>query len=106
MKRSDDVERGQTDIEDDALGGRHPDNTRKAENVAAERLRSLVERIERLEEERKALGGDVKDIYAEAKSAGFDVAVIRQFIAIRRKEPADVEEQQTLLDVYRKALGM
>ena len=74
--------------------------------VAADRLRSLIERIERLEEERKALGSDIKDIYAEAKSAGFDVKVIRQIITIRKKEPAEVEEQETLLDVYRRALGM
>jgi uncharacterized protein (UPF0335 family) len=65
-----------------------------------------VERIERLEEERKALGSDIKDIYAEAKSAGFDVKVLRQLIRIRKQEPADVEEQETLLDVYRRALGM
>ncbi|WP_284945827.1 DUF2312 domain-containing protein [Acidisoma cladoniae] len=75
-------------------------------NIAADRLRSLIERIERLEEERKALGSDIKDIYAEAKSAGFDVAVLRQLIRIRKQEPADVEEQETLLDVYRRALGM
>lgn len=75
-------------------------------NIAADRLRSLIERIERLEEERKALSGDIKDIYAEAKSAGFDVKVMRQLIRIRRQEPADVEEQETLLDVYRRALGM
>jgi uncharacterized protein (UPF0335 family) len=74
--------------------------------IAADRLRSIVERIERLEEERKALGGDIKDIYAEAKSAGFDVKVVRQIISIRRKEPAEVEEQETLLDLYRRALGM
>lgn len=75
-------------------------------NVAADRLRSLVERIERLEEERKALSGDIKDIYAEAKSAGFDVKVLRQLISIRKKQPAEVEEAETLLDVYRRALGM
>lgn len=75
-------------------------------NIAADRLRSIVERIERLEEERKALGSDIKDIYAEGKSAGFDVAVLRQLIRIRRMEPADVEERETLLDVYRRALGM
>jgi uncharacterized protein (UPF0335 family) len=74
--------------------------------IAADRLRSIVERIERLEEERKALAGDIKDIYAEAKSAGFDVKVVRQIISIRRKEPAEVEEQETLLDLYRRALGM
>ncbi len=75
-------------------------------NIGADRLRSLVERIERLEEERKSLGSDIKDIYAEAKSAGYDVKVIRQLIRIRKQEPADVEEQETLLDVYRRALGM
>jgi uncharacterized protein (UPF0335 family) len=74
--------------------------------IAADRLRSLVDRIERLEEERKALGNDIKDIYAEAKSAGFDVKVLRQLIRIRKQEAADVEEQETLLDLYRRALGM
>lgn len=74
--------------------------------LAPERLRSIVERIERLEEERKALTSDIKDIYAEAKSAGYDVKVLRQLIAIRRKEAAEVEEQESLLDVYRRALGM
>jgi uncharacterized protein (UPF0335 family) len=74
--------------------------------IAADRLRSLVERIERLEEERKALGSDIKDIYAEAKSAGFDVKVLRQLIRIRKQEPNEVVEQETLLDVYRRALGM
>jgi uncharacterized protein (UPF0335 family) len=74
--------------------------------IAADRLRSIVDRIERLEEERKALGSDIKDIYAEAKSAGFDVKVIRTIIRIRKQEPAEVEEQETLLDVYRRALGM
>ena len=79
---------------------------RKAGGIAADRLRSLIERIERLEEERKALGSDIKDVYAEAKSAGFDVAIIRQLIRIRRREPAEVEEEESLLDVYRAALGM
>ena len=75
-------------------------------NIAADRLRSIVERIERLEEERKALASDIKDIYAEAKSAGFDVKVLRQIIRLRKQEPAEVEEQETLLDLYRRALGM
>ncbi len=74
--------------------------------VAVDRLRSIVERIERLEEERKALGSDIKDIYSEAKSAGYDVAVLRQVVRLRKREPAEVEEQETLLDVYRRALGM
>lgn len=73
--------------------------------IAADRLRSLVERIERLEEERKALSGDIKDIYAEAKSAGFDAKVLRALVAERKKDAAEVEEQQTLLDIYRRALA-
>ena len=74
--------------------------------IAADRLRSLIDRIERLEEERRALGSDIKDIYAEGKSAGFDIKVMRQLIRIRKQEPAEVEEQETLLDLYRRALGM
>lgn len=74
--------------------------------IAADRLRSIIERVERLEEEKKALSSDIKDIMAEAKSAGFDVAVIRAILRIRKQEPADVEEQEALLDLYRRALGM
>ncbi len=90
----------------DATGSDQPAENAQWGNIAADRLRSLIERIERLEEERKALSGDIKDIYSEAKSAGFDVKVIRQLIRIRKQEPAEVEEQETLLDVYRRALGM
>ena len=78
----------------------------KVGGIAVERLRSLIERIERLEEERKALGNDIKDIFGEAKSAGFDVKVLRTIIRLRKQEPAEIEEQETLLDVYRRALGM
>ncbi len=78
----------------------------KVGGVSADRLRSLVDRIERMEEERRAIGSDIKDIYAEAKSAGYDAKVLRQLIRIRKQEAAEVEEQETLLDVYRRALGM
>jgi uncharacterized protein (UPF0335 family) len=74
--------------------------------IAADRLRSIVNRIECLEEERKSLGNDIKDIYAEAKSAGFDTKVLRQLLRILKQEPAEVEEAETLLDLYRRALGM
>ncbi len=74
--------------------------------IAADRLRSTIERIERLEEERKSLADDIKDILTEAKSAGFEVKVVRQVIRLRKQEPAEVEEQETLLDLYRRALGM
>jgi uncharacterized protein (UPF0335 family) len=80
--------------------------TEKPTNIAGERLRSIVDRIERLEEERKALGSDIKDIYSEAKSAGFDIKVLRQLIRLRKQEPAEIAEQETLLDVYRRAIGM
>lgn len=96
----------QTDLEDDALGGRNPENAAKWGNIAADRLRSIIERIERLEEERKALAGDIKDIFLEAKSAGFDAKAIRSLLKIRKLEAAEVEEQETLLDIYRCALGM
>ena len=82
------------------------DHNQSAGGIAADRLRSIIERIERLETERKALSGDIKDIFTEAKSAGFDVKVIRQIIRLRKQEPAEVEEQETLLDIYRRALGM
>jgi len=88
-----------------AVAEQKPDNVETG-GIAADRLRSLVDRIERLEEERKALASDIKDIYSEAKSAGFDVKVLRQLIRIRKQEPAEIEEQETLLDVYRRALGM
>ena len=74
--------------------------------IASDRLRSIIERVERLEEERKALSDDIRDIFTEAKSAGFDTKVVRQIIRIRKQEPAEVEEQETLLDLYRRALGM
>lgn len=73
---------------------------------SANRLRSLVERVERLEEERKALGSDIKDIYAEAKSAGFDTKVMRKLIAERKQEPATIAEVMAMMDLYRRALGM
>lgn len=74
--------------------------------IAADRLRSIVERIERLTEERKALQSDIKDVMAEAKGAGFDPKVIRLLIRLRALPQAEVEEQETILDLYRRALGM
>lgn len=74
--------------------------------IASERLQSIVERIERLEEEKKALSSDVRDIYIEAKSAGFDVKALRQLIRVRKMEKAEAEELENLLDIYKHALGM
>lgn len=74
--------------------------------IAADRLRSVIDRVEKLELERKDLASDIKDIFSEAKSAGFDVKVIKQIIKLRKQEPAEREEQETLLDIYCRALGM
>lgn len=74
--------------------------------VAAGQLRSIVERIERLEEEKKAIADDIKDVYGEAKSNGFDAKVLRQVVRIRKQDPAERQEQEALLDLYLSALGM
>ena len=72
--------------------------------MAVDRLRSLIERIERLEEEKKAIAGDIRDIFAEAKSAGFDVKVMREILKLRKMDAADRDEKELLLETYRKAL--
>ena len=74
-------------------------------NINADRLRSIVERIERMEEERKSIVSDIKDIYSEAKGAGFEVRALRQLIKLRSMNEADVVEQETMLDIYLRALG-
>jgi len=74
--------------------------------IAGERLRSFIERIERLEEERRTLAADIKEVYAEAKGTGFDAKIMRQIIRIRRMDKDDLDEQESLLDIYKRALGM
>jgi uncharacterized protein (UPF0335 family) len=74
--------------------------------IAADRLRSFVERIERLEEEKAAISRDVREIFAEAKAVGFDTKIMRQVIKLRKMEHADRREQEELLDLYLQALGM
>lgn len=69
-------------------------------------LKSLIERIERLEEEKRVLSGDIKEVYAEAKANGFDTKIIRLLVRLRKKEAAEREEEQSMLDVYMAALGM
>ncbi len=84
------------------------ENQVKAEvgGVATERLRSLIERIERLEEEKKGIQGDIRDIFAEAKGAGFDVKAMRTILKLRKMNAADREEAETIVEVYRKALDI
>ena len=72
--------------------------------IAVDRLRSLIERIERLEEEKKAIAGDIRDIIAEAKISCFDVKVMREFLKLRKMDAADRDEKELLLETYRKAL--
>ncbi len=74
--------------------------------IAVDRLRSLIERIERLEEEKKGITSDIRDIFAEAKSAGFDIKAMRSVIKLRKMNAADRDEQELILDTYRKALNM
>ena len=74
--------------------------------IAGERLRSFIERIERLEEEKRTLAEDIKEVFAEAKGSGFDTKIIRQIIKIRRMDKDDLDEQETMLDIYMRALGM
>jgi uncharacterized protein (UPF0335 family) len=75
-------------------------------NFAQGQLRSLVERIERLEEEKKTIAGDIKEVYAEAKANGFDTKVLRKVISLRKKEPAELQEEEAMIDIYLAALGM
>ena len=80
--------------------------TDAAQTIAAGQLRALIERIERLEEEKKTIADDIKDIYAEAKGNGFDTKAIRTIVRLRKIDQAEREEAETILDLYKSALGM
>ena len=73
---------------------------------AKDQLKALIERIERLEEEKAALANDIKEVYAEAKGTGFDTKAIRKVIRIRKMDASEREEQDAILDLYMSALGM
>lgn len=75
-------------------------------DIAAERLRQFIERIERLEEEKAAIAADIKDVFSEAKGTGFDPKVMRQILKLRKKTEAEIQEEQALLEIYMAALGM
>lgn len=77
-----------------------------AQTFAAGQLRALIERIERLEEEKKTIADDIKDVYAEAKGNGFDTKAIRTIVRLRKIDQAEREEAETILDLYKAALGM
>lgn len=75
-------------------------------NVAADQIRLLIEKIERLEEEKKGIGDDIKDVYLEAKATGYDVKIMREIVRLRKMPAHDRQEMQALLETYLAALGM
>ncbi len=77
-----------------------------SQNFAADQLRLLVERVERLEDEKKGIGEDIKDVYLEAKATGFDPKIMRKLVAMRKKNPNDRAEEEAILATYAAALGM
>jgi uncharacterized protein (UPF0335 family) len=78
----------------------------KVGGIAGDQLKSIIERIERLEEEKAGLASDVRDVFAEAKGNGFDIKILRQIIKLRKMETSERDEQEHLLDLYKRALGM
>jgi uncharacterized protein (UPF0335 family) len=74
--------------------------------VAADELRSFIERIERLDAEKKDLADQQKEVMAEAKSRGYDTKIIRKLVTIRKKDPQEISEEEAVLELYREALGM
>ena len=81
-------------------------STNQIGGIAADALRQCIERIERLEEEKKALADDIKDVYGQAKSQGFDPKIIRQIVRLRKVERTEREEAEQLLELYMAAIGM
>lgn len=75
-------------------------------NATAQQLKAFVERVERLEEEKKGISDDIKDVYAEAKGNGFDIKVLRKIVSIRKQDANERKEQDEILSLYLQALGM
>jgi uncharacterized protein (UPF0335 family) len=80
--------------------------TDSSQTVAAGQLRAFIERIERLEEEKQSLADDIKDVYAEMKGTGFDTKAVRTIVRLRKKDQAERQEEEAMLDLYKAALGM
>ena len=78
----------------------------EAKAVAVAQLRAFIERIERLEEEKKTISDDIKEVYSEAKNSGFDTKAIRTIIRLRKKEDRERQEEEAMIDLYKDALGM
>ena len=82
------------------------DVTDTSQTVAAGQLRAFIERIERLEEEKKTIADDIKEVYAEAKGTGFDTKAVRTIIRLRKKDQAERQEEEAIIELYMAALGM
>ena len=82
------------------------DANETSQTVAAGQLRAFVERIERIEEEKQSIAEDIKEVYAEAKGCGFDTKAIRTIVRLRKKDQAERQEEEAILDLYLSALGM
>lgn len=93
-------------FEDPAAIGHNSGETTVSSTVAADQLRLFIERVERLEEEKKGIADDIRDVYAEAKSQGYDAKIMRQCIRLRKMQPHDLQEMQSLLETYAAALGI
>ena len=88
------------------MSGEPPEMNAPSQSFAKDQLRTVVERIERLEEEKQALAEDIKEVYAEAKANGFDTKTLRAVIRLRKQDVAERQEREALLDLYMHALGM
>ena len=77
-----------------------------ATRFAKDQLRTIIERVERLEEEKKAIADDIRDVYAEAKAVGYDAKIMRQIVRLRKMKPDDRAEMEAILDTYKAALGL
>jgi uncharacterized protein (UPF0335 family) len=82
------------------------DITETSQTVAAGQLRAFIERVERLEEEKKTIAEDIKEVFAEMKGTGFDTKAVRTIIRLRKKDQAERQEEEAILDLYKAALGM
>ncbi|TPI86691.1 DUF2312 domain-containing protein [Mesorhizobium sp. B2-8-9] len=91
----------------DGRGVSKEDNiTETSQTVAAGQLRAFIERVERLEEEKKTISDDIREVFQEARGTGFDVKAMRAIIRLRKKDQAERQEEESILDLYKAALGM
>lgn len=81
-------------------------NAQAHQTIAAGQLQAFIERVERLEEEKKSISDDIKEVYAECKGTGFDTKAVRTLIKLRKKDQAERQEEESILDLYKAALGM